>query len=211
MENYDKGAVKEEPSPSPFEDKKDLITMKVNTGSKIRNLMGFALTKMKDETMREICWYGSGDAIAKTITCAEIVKRKMKKLQQISKLRYKKIEEYWEPKMEGLERLRMNKNIPEIFILLSKDPLDSSEPGYQPPGNLEPFWNDVVVKKNQNSQRQRGRGDKAGSQSGASALAPRNKNKKHKNPKYGEQVVKKAKNIETESKKVQTVLSKDNT
>ena len=42
---------------------------------------------------------------------------------QQTKLQYVRIEEYWEPTVEGLERLKVNRDIPAMHILLSKDPL----------------------------------------------------------------------------------------
>ncbi|KAK3588710.1 hypothetical protein CHS0354_026029 [Potamilus streckersoni] len=146
MENYTKGEVKEVAESPVFPLQEDTgVEMKVNSGSKIKNLMGFAMKKIKEPNIRHISWNGTGNAITKTISCAEIMKRKIKGLHQITKIRYRRIEEYWEPKVEGLERLKVNKDIPAISILLSKDSLDSSEPGYQGPGSFDEFWNDVIA------------------------------------------------------------------
>ena len=41
-----------------------------------------------------------------------------------------RIEEYWEPKIAELERLRVNRDLPAITILLSKMELDTATPGY---------------------------------------------------------------------------------
>lgn len=139
MENYTKGEVKEVDDPYPFS-VDDTVQMRINQGTKIRNVMGFAFKKMGDKEVRQIAWNGSGSSVNKTITCAEIMKRKLKNLHQITKIRFKRIEEHWIPKVEGLEPLKVNRDIPAISILLSKDPLDTSEPGYQPPGSLETFW-----------------------------------------------------------------------
>ncbi|KAK7486218.1 hypothetical protein BaRGS_00022541 [Batillaria attramentaria] len=140
MENYTKGATTEVDDPYPFADVDDALQMRVTQGSKIRNLMGFAMKRMTDKETRQIAWNGSGFAVTKTITCAEIMKRKIKGLHQNTKIRFRRIEEHWEPKTDGLETLKVNRDIPAISILLSKDPLDVTEPGYQPPGNFESFW-----------------------------------------------------------------------
>ncbi|KAL3831505.1 hypothetical protein ACJMK2_023246 [Sinanodonta woodiana] len=146
MENYTKGEIKEVTEAPVFPIQEDTgVEMKVNSGSKIKNLMGFAMIKIKEPNIRTISWNGSGNAITKTISCAEIMKRKIKGLHQITKIRYRRIEEYWEPKVEGLERLKVNKDIPAISILLSKDPLDSSEPSYQAPGSFDEFWKDITA------------------------------------------------------------------
>ena len=40
-----------------------------------------------------------------------------------------RVEEYWEPQLEDLDRLVVEREVPTIHILLSKDPLNSAEPG----------------------------------------------------------------------------------
>ena len=47
MENYDKGEVKEVEEPPVFPLDETGIQMRVTGGSKIRNLMGFAMKKIK--------------------------------------------------------------------------------------------------------------------------------------------------------------------
>lgn len=122
MEHYTKGEVSplEEIEEPCFKLHEHAVHMTVNYGSKIRNLMGFALKKMQEPTTKQIVWTGSGSAIPKAISCAEILKRKIKGLYQINKIRYK--------------RLIVNRDIPTISILLSKEKLDPEEPGYQAPG-----------------------------------------------------------------------------
>ncbi|XP_071158323.1 ribonuclease P protein subunit p25-like protein isoform X2 [Mytilus edulis] len=126
MEQYDKGEVRMVEAPSIFSLNETGIEMKVNAGSKIRNLMGFAMKKMKEPTIKQMTWNGSGNAMNKAISCAEIMKRKTKGLHQISKVYYR--------------RLKVNRDIPAISILLSKEPLDSTELGYQAPGSYNAFW-----------------------------------------------------------------------
>ncbi|OXB79179.1 UNVERIFIED_CONTAM: hypothetical protein H355_006638 [Colinus virginianus] len=71
--------------------------MKVKDGSKIRNLMGYAIGEMELDSVRQILFTGSGKAVSKTITCVEIMKRRLKELHQITKVLFKQIEEIWEP------------------------------------------------------------------------------------------------------------------
>ncbi|KAM3843430.1 ribonuclease P protein subunit p25-like protein isoform 1-T1 [Vipera latastei] len=134
MENYQKSKVVEKPSPLPFTSlPSDIIEMKVKDGSKIRNLMGYAIGKMEQETTRQMLFSGVGKAINKTITCVEIMKRRLKDLHQITKVFFQQIEEIWEPIVPeaGLDPLTVKRNIPAICVLLSKEPLDHQEPGYQ--------------------------------------------------------------------------------
>ncbi|KYO21274.1 ribonuclease P protein subunit p25 isoform B [Alligator mississippiensis] len=145
MENFRKVKTSEEDSPLPFTGlAPDVVEMKVKEGSKIRNLMGFAMSRMELKGTRQIVFSGCGRAVTKTITCVEIMKRKLGGLHQVTKVRYKTLVEVWEnkdPLPNGqVETLTVHKNVPSICILLSKDPLDPSEMGYQPPEPREGLW-----------------------------------------------------------------------
>ncbi|KPP59169.1 hypothetical protein Z043_122937, partial [Scleropages formosus] len=137
----------EEASPSPFPGLvAGVLEMRVKEGSKIRNLMGFAMARMQGEHrdseggLRQVVFAGSGRAVTKTITCAEIMKRRVGGLHQLTKLRYKCVQEVWESGEGSAPQTTVHRNVPAISILLSKDPLDPREPGYQPPGDLGVFW-----------------------------------------------------------------------
>ncbi|XP_058012435.1 ribonuclease P protein subunit p25 [Ahaetulla prasina] len=144
MENFRKVKTSEQGSPLPFSDlQPHVVEMKVKEGSKIRNLMGFAMARMEKEEIRQIVFSGCGRAVTKTITCVEIMKRKLGGLHQVTKLQYRTLVEVWEnqgPRSEGPpEHLTVHKNVPSIYILLSKDLVDPNQMGYQapsPPGSL---------------------------------------------------------------------------
>uniref|UniRef100_A0A7N8Y174 DNA/RNA-binding protein Alba-like domain-containing protein n=1 Tax=Mastacembelus armatus TaxID=205130 RepID=A0A7N8Y174_9TELE len=126
----------EEESPCPFPGlATGVLEMRVKEGSKIRNLMGFAMARI-GAGLRQVVFTGSGRAVTKTITCAEIMKRKVGSLHQLTKLRYKVVKEVWESTEEGTSEMTVHRTVPSISILLSKDPLDPQEPGYQPPETL---------------------------------------------------------------------------
>lgn len=138
MENFRKVRTSEEESPLPFPDlPPDVVEMKVKEGSKIRNLMNFAMAQMELKGSRQIVFSGCGRAVTKTITCVEIMKRKLGGLHQVTKVRYKTLLEVWEnqdPLPGGpVQNLTVHKNVPSICILLSRDPLDPNQTGYQPP------------------------------------------------------------------------------
>jgi len=148
MEGYKKGEVKEvkeaeddegcHGGTADTEEKdKSIVHMRVNAGSKIPNLINYAIKALKDPVVQRLTWNASGQAITKAITCAEITKRKTKGLYQTTTLKFKRIEEYWEPTTEGLERLKVNRDVPAVNILLSKEPLDPSTLGYQGPGSCD--------------------------------------------------------------------------
>nr|CAG4639702.1 EOG090X0KMN [Daphnia magna] len=133
MENYVKG-VNIDPEISlselPFNYlPPGVVWMKVRPGSKMTNLIKYALKSM--EECRSQVWTGVGPAIGKCISCVEIMKRKIPNLHQITKISYHKCEEYWNPKNNELDPIRIVRNIPVLHVLLSSDSLDSTVPGYQ--------------------------------------------------------------------------------
>ncbi|XP_026149848.1 uncharacterized protein LOC113122606 [Mastacembelus armatus] len=152
QEGFKKVCRTEEESPCPFPGlATGVLEMRVKEGSKIRNLMGFAMARMQGEKgvsggdvsgagLRQVVFTGSGRAVTKTITCAEIMKRKVGSLHQLTKLRYKVVKEVWESTEEGTSEMTVHRTVPSISILLSKDPLDPQEPGYQPPETLSALW-----------------------------------------------------------------------
>ncbi|MBN3284384.1 RP25L protein, partial [Polyodon spathula] len=147
MENYRKTRTVELPCPPPFTGlPPETPEVKVKDGSKIRNLMGFAIGRMESDTARHILFSGTGKAVAKTISCVEIMKRRVKGLHQLTRLLYRHIEEHWEPLVPeaGLDTLTVKRNVPAIWVLLSKDPLDTAEPGYQAPGCFDKLWAQAV-------------------------------------------------------------------
>uniref|UniRef100_A0A8C5F4N5 DNA/RNA-binding protein Alba-like domain-containing protein n=1 Tax=Gadus morhua TaxID=8049 RepID=A0A8C5F4N5_GADMO len=134
----------EEDSPSPFPGlASGVLEMRVKEGSKIRNLMGGVggvAGSGGAGGLRQVVFTGSGRAVTKTITCAEIMKRKVGSLHQLTKLRYKGVKEVWESHDGGASEMTVHRTVPSISILLSKDPLDPREPGYQPPETLSALW-----------------------------------------------------------------------
>ncbi|KAG1662974.1 Sodium-coupled monocarboxylate transporter 1 [Nymphon striatum] len=128
----------------------NVIHVRVKGGSKLRNLIGFALSSFKDESKRHIVFTGHSDAISKAISCAEIVKTKLKNLHQVTKIDYAEQEEIWKPKIENIDTLKAARQIPLICILLCKDSLDEKEDGYQPPGNFVKYWNEKMKLTPQN-------------------------------------------------------------
>ncbi|XP_068430958.1 uncharacterized protein [Clinocottus analis] len=160
QEGFKKVCRTEEDSPCPFPGlASGVLEMRVKEGSKIRNLMGFAMARMQGEKvvsggdvsgggggggggLRQVVFTGSGRAVTKTITCAEIMKRKVGSLHQLTKLQYKVVKEVWESSEGGTSEMTVHRTVPSISILLSKDPLDPQEPGYQPPETLSALWDE---------------------------------------------------------------------
>uniref|UniRef100_A0A8C9QVE5 Ribonuclease P and MRP subunit p25 n=1 Tax=Scleropages formosus TaxID=113540 RepID=A0A8C9QVE5_SCLFO len=138
-------------NPSPFPGLPEgVLEMRVKEGSKIRNLMGFAMARMQGEGaeqsgLRQVVFVGSGRAVTKTITCAEILKRRLGGLHQLTKVRYKSVREVWENREGGTPEVTVHRTVPAISILLSKDPLDPQEPGYQPPEAPMGLWGNPTI------------------------------------------------------------------
>uniref|UniRef100_A0A170YPL1 Ribonuclease p protein subunit p25-like protein n=1 Tax=Triatoma infestans TaxID=30076 RepID=A0A170YPL1_TRIIF len=107
----------------------NFVWMQVKGGSKMRNLLELALEEY--EQGRDILWSGSGPALGKTISCAEVMKKKFSPIYQFNKICYRRFEEHWEPKLEGLDPLVVNRDMPMIHILLSHQPVNKDLPGYQ--------------------------------------------------------------------------------
>uniref|UniRef100_A0A671QMU8 Ribonuclease P and MRP subunit p25 n=1 Tax=Sinocyclocheilus anshuiensis TaxID=1608454 RepID=A0A671QMU8_9TELE len=130
-----------EPIPCPIPGlPSEVLEMRVKEGSKIRNLLGFAMSRIQGDghtaPASQVVFSGTGRAVTKTITCAEIMKRKVRGLHQLSKLQYRTVTEVWESQESGPLQMTVHRTLPSICILLSKEPLDPQEPGYQPPAEI---------------------------------------------------------------------------
>ncbi|XDV40697.1 hypothetical protein PO909_009729 [Leuciscus waleckii] len=147
MENYRKARTVDQPCPCPFPDlPSNTPEVRVKDGSKVRNLMRFALSQVSvgsgENLCRQIVFTGVGQSVAKAITCVEIMKRRVRCLHQHTKLAYRTVQEVWEPlePEAGLDSLTVSRNVPSVWVLLSRDPLDRTQPGYQAPGSFDAFW-----------------------------------------------------------------------
>uniref|UniRef100_A0A3B3WQ38 DNA/RNA-binding protein Alba-like domain-containing protein n=1 Tax=Poecilia mexicana TaxID=48701 RepID=A0A3B3WQ38_9TELE len=136
MENYSRARVVEQPCVSPFAGlPADTPEVRVRDGSKIRNLLRFALSRL-EVGLGRLLFSASGRAVSKAITCAEVVKRRLKGLHQLTRLAQSTVLEVWEPLEAGagLDSLTVSRKLPAVWILLSREPLDPEQPGYQAPG-----------------------------------------------------------------------------
>ncbi|ETN65805.1 hypothetical protein AND_002437 [Anopheles darlingi] len=106
------------------------LWMHVKGGSAVSNLTEYAKKALTDGSYRSVVWSGSDGGVGKTISCAEILKREFE-LHQVTRICYRKVEEFWDPQQEGLEQIVAKRNIPCIHILTSLDAIDPGTPGYQ--------------------------------------------------------------------------------
>lgn len=204
MENYTLSRSEEQPSVCPFTFlPKDTPQIRVKDGSKIRNLLRFALSRMEPKTQesktrsrpgpgspqgseeqrpvqtspdqaesqvspecasgaesRCVVFTAVGKAASKAITCAEIVKRRVPGLHQVTQLAYSSVLDSWDPTDPGLglDSLTVTRKCPCIWILLSAAPLDRRTLGYQTPGRHDDLWANQELK--QGSRKRRGGGAK---------------------------------------------------
>ncbi|XP_061531689.1 ribonuclease P protein subunit p25-like protein [Phycodurus eques] len=183
MENYSKVRSVEHPSVCPFNPAADTPEVRVKDGSKIRNLLRYALSRMEakpraakgggaegevDEgpparpLCRQLVFTASGKGVSKAITCAELMKRRVRGLHQLTSLASATLTDVWDP-LEvavGLDSLTVSRKLPVIWILLSKDPLDQSIPGYQAPGRCNNLW--TLDEKEEGGAHKRKRGGGGG-------------------------------------------------
>ncbi|XP_063709974.1 ribonuclease P protein subunit p25-like protein [Culicoides brevitarsis] len=134
MENYRKGSNIEEeltkdriPIPNLPE---NFLWMHVKGGTKVQNVIDYARKALDAGEYRSVVWSGNGGGVPKTISCAEIMKRHYH-LHQVTQICYTKVEEIWEPLLEGLEQIVVKREIPTVHILTSLDEIDPSTPSYQ--------------------------------------------------------------------------------
>jgi DNA-binding protein len=90
--------------------------------------------QQKDQKIYDlIVLKGMGQAINKTVTIAEVIKRRVAGLHQLNEIHSTTITDEWEPKEEGLEKHSTTRTVSAISITLSKKPLNVKDPGYQAP------------------------------------------------------------------------------
>lgn len=118
---------------------KHFLWMHVKGGSAVQNLIEYAKKALEEGTHRSVVWSGSDAGVGKAISCAEILKRHFE-LHQVTRICYRKVEEFWDPQEDGLEQIVAKRNIPCVHILTSLDELDPQTPGYQHSKTAGGFW-----------------------------------------------------------------------
>ncbi|XP_076232435.1 ribonuclease P protein subunit Rpp25 [Calliopsis andreniformis] len=121
---------------------KKYLLMRVKSGTKIRNVLGYALKEFPN--YENVVWTSAGCGIGKAISCAELFKKKQKGLHQITKLRYVQSQKSKAENKNGASVEQ--RHVPEVYILLAKEIKDTSEPGYQGPNDCGEFSNGKETK-----------------------------------------------------------------
>lgn len=99
----------------------------------VRNYITYATSLLTEKGHDAVTLKGMGRAINKTVTIAEIIKRRIPNLHQLTEIGSVNITDTWEPLEEGLNTLETTRHVSVISITLSKVQLESSKPGYQQP------------------------------------------------------------------------------
>merc|ERR1712217_315044 len=124
--------------------------------------VGRAATVYNELNKSKVVIKASGNALTKAVTAAEVIKRRFKDLHQITTLGSVEITDEYEPLEEGLDRVTDTRNVSIIEIKLSKEPLDTSDKGYQAPidASLVTEFDPEKMTKPRGRAKGRGRGGK---------------------------------------------------
>ncbi len=74
----------------------------------------------------------------------ELIKCRVGDLHQINKIYSKEISEEYEPEEEGQENTFVKRRVTCLDCILSKDPLDTTDVGYQEPIEKVAFFENVI-------------------------------------------------------------------
>lgn len=73
---------------------------------------------------------GMAKAMQSAVNLAELIKRRVKGLHQQTEIEVSTLVDEYEPKEEGLDHLKFERQVTMVVIRLTKDPLDKNHPGY---------------------------------------------------------------------------------
>ena len=78
--------------------------IRITAQGKMRNYISYATNLLNHPENKEIILKAMGRAISRTVTIAEIIKRRIVGLHQITRIDSTDITDIWEPLEEGLDR-----------------------------------------------------------------------------------------------------------
>ncbi|XP_054817940.1 uncharacterized protein LOC129317630 [Prosopis cineraria] len=107
--------------------------IRITSQGRMRNYITYAMSLIQEKGSNEIVFKAMGRAINKTVTIVELIKRRIVGLHQNTAIGSTDITDTWEPLEEGLLPLETTRHVSMITITLSKEELDTSSVGYQPP------------------------------------------------------------------------------
>mmetsp|Transcript_35196 Transcript_35196/g.78849 ORF Transcript_35196/g.78849 Transcript_35196/m.78849 type:complete len:189 (-) Transcript_35196:241-807(-) len=119
--------VKKERQPAPEGE------IRVTAVGRVAAYVSYIAKLLVDEGKDKVEIKAQGNALAKAVTLAEVAKRRIKGLHQITKVGSSEIEDEYEPLEEGLDKVVTKRFTSVVEITLSKTALDTSALGYQAP------------------------------------------------------------------------------
>ncbi|XP_074335315.1 uncharacterized protein LOC141672580 [Apium graveolens] len=111
--------------------------MRITSVGLLGNYVNYATVLFQEKSGREIVLKGMGQAISKTVTIAEILKRRIPELHQDTVIESVSILDVWEPIEDGLLPVETSRQVSAITITLSTEELDKNSAGYQAPTYVE--------------------------------------------------------------------------
>eukprot|EP01065_Artemidia_motanka_P028628 TRINITY_DN340_c1_g1_i1.p1 TRINITY_DN340_c1_g1~~TRINITY_DN340_c1_g1_i1.p1 ORF type:complete len:416 (+),score=122.85 TRINITY_DN340_c1_g1_i1:89-1249(+) len=119
----------------------------------------------KEGGLRAVQLLAQGSAVGKAVLVAEVTKRRVKGVHQISTLTTETVSDVYEPKKGDGEKVTVERVLAGIKIQLSLDQLDASTMGYQAPLD-ESLVTPEDMSKREKRPRAKGRGGKRGQKGG---------------------------------------------
>lgn len=107
--------------------------IRITSQGRMRNYITYAMNLLQEKGSSEIVFKAMGRAINKTVTIVELIKRRIVGLHQITTIGSTDITDTWEPLEEGLLPIETTRHVSMITVTLSKNELNTSSIGYQPP------------------------------------------------------------------------------
>jgi len=103
---------------------------------KIKSYLGYAFRILNKTDYRELKIKATGNAIVKALILVELIKKKVGEihnydLHQSNIIYSMEIVSVEQSKIEGMEAIESRRRVAAMDTILSKDPLDESQPGYQ--------------------------------------------------------------------------------
>lgn len=107
--------------------------IRITAAGMLGKCVGYAIALLEEKGASHVILKGMGRAISKTVTIAEMIKRRFPELHQNTEIGSADINTIWEPLEEGLSTLEMTRQVSTISITLSRTQLNTSFAGYQSP------------------------------------------------------------------------------
>ncbi|TYI27769.1 hypothetical protein ES332_A05G199100v1 [Gossypium tomentosum] len=147
--------------------------IRVTSQGRMRNYITYAMTLLQEMGSNQIIFNAMGRAISKTVTTVELLKKRIVGLHQITSIGSTDITDMWEPLEEGLLPMETTRHVSMITITLSKNELNPSSVGYQPPLPADQVKASIKIDHEEGGSpngRGRGRGGRGRSRSRGNAV-----------------------------------------